>query len=79
VLLVADAFPPAVFNANLPLAWTPTVEMTTHVRSAPQTEWLRCRFTTRFVTGGFFEEDGEVWDADGRLVALSRQLALVPR
>jgi acyl-CoA thioesterase len=79
VLLVADAFPPAVFNANLPLAWTPTVEMTTHVRSAPQTEWLRCRFTTRFVTGGFLEEDGEVWDADGRLVALSRQLALVPR
>lgn len=79
LLLVADAFPPAVFNANLPLAWTPTVEMTTHIRSTPQTEWLRCRFATRFVTGGFLEEDGEIWDEEGRLLALSRQLALVPR
>ena len=77
--LVADAFPPAVFNASLPLAWTPTMEMTTQVRSVPSTGWLRCQFTTRFVTGGFLEEDGEVWDESGRLVALSRQLALVPR
>jgi acyl-CoA thioesterase len=77
-LLVADAFPPAVFNAGLPLAWTPTLEMTTHVRSTPSTDWLKCIFTTRFVTGGFLEEDGEIWDESGRLVALSRQLALVP-
>jgi acyl-CoA thioesterase len=41
--------------------------------------WLRCRFTTRFVTGGYLEEDGEVWDEAGRLVAQSRQLALLPR
>jgi acyl-CoA thioesterase len=78
-LLVADAFPPAIFNARLPLSWTPTVEMTTHIRSTPETGWLCCQFTTRFVTGGFLEEDGEVWDEGGRLVALSRQLALVPR
>ena len=78
-LLVADAFPPAVFNARLPFAWTPTVEMTTHIRSTPVTGWLCCQFTTRFVTDGFLEEDGEIWDEEGRLVALSRQLALVPR
>ncbi len=79
LLLVADAFPPAIFNAGLPLAWTPTVEMTTHVRAIPVAGWLRCQFTTRFVTGGLLEEDGEIWDESGRLVALSRQLALVPR
>jgi acyl-CoA thioesterase len=79
LLLVADAFPPAVFNANLPLAWTPTVEMTTQIRAVPVEGWLRCRFTTRFVTGGLLEEDGEIWDESDRLVALSRQLALVPR
>ena len=32
LLLIADSFPPAVFNANLPLGWTPTVEMTTQIR-----------------------------------------------
>jgi hypothetical protein len=31
------------------------------------------------MAGGYFEEDCEVWDSAGRLVAQSRQLALVPR
>ena len=79
LLLVADAFPPAIFNANLPVGWTPTLEMTTQIRATPDPGWLRCRFTTRFVAGGLLEEDGEIWDESGRLVALSRQLALLPR
>lgn len=79
LLLVADSFPPAVFNADLPLAWTPTLEMTTQIRGEPVGGWLRCQFSTRFVTGGLLEEDGEIWDETGNLVALSRQLALVPR
>jgi acyl-CoA thioesterase len=78
-LLVADAFPPTIFNADLPVAWTPTLEMTTHIRSEPEPGWLRCRFSTRFITGGMLEEDGELWDDSGRLVAQSRQLALLPR
>ncbi len=79
LLCAADAFPPTVFNANLPVAWTPTIELTTHVRYRPEPGWLRCRFATHFVSGGFLEEDGEIWDVTGRLVAQSRQLALVPR
>jgi acyl-CoA thioesterase len=79
LLLAVDAFPPTIFNLHLPVAWTPTVELTAHVRARPVPGWLRCVFRTRFVTGGFLEEDGEVWDASGRLVAQSRQLALVPR
>lgn len=78
LLFALDAFPPTIFNANLPVKWTPTVEMTAHIRAQPSPGWLRARFTTRFVTGGFLEEDGELWDASGRLVAQSRQLALVP-
>jgi acyl-CoA thioesterase len=79
LLLAVDAFPPAIFNTTLPLAWTPTLEMTTQIRFPRVEGWLRCQFSTRFVTGGFLEEDGEVWDESGRLVALSRQLALLPR
>lgn len=79
LLVAVDAFPPTIFNAALPVGWTPTVELTAHVRARPAPGWLRCVFTTRFVTGGFIEEDGEVWDETGTLVAQSRQLALVPR
>ena len=79
LLCAVDAFPPTVFNSHLPVAWTPTVELTAHIRATPVPGWLACSFSTRFVTGGFLEADGEVWDATGRLVAQSRQLALVPR
>jgi acyl-CoA thioesterase len=78
LLCAVDAFPPTAFNVRLPVAWTPTVELTAHVRARPAPGWLRCRFSTRFVTAGFLEEDGEVWDSAGRLVGQSRQLALVP-
>lgn len=73
-----DAFPPTIFNTDLPVGWVPTVELTTHVRCRPSPGWLRCRFTTRYVTGGFLEVDGDIWDGRDRLVAQSRQLALVP-
>ncbi|KGE03002.1 thioesterase family protein [Pseudohaliea rubra] len=79
LLLALDAFPPTIFNANLPVSWTPTVELTAHLRAIPAPGWLRCRFSTRFIAGGLMEEDGELWDSEGHFVAQSRQLALVPR
>jgi hypothetical protein len=79
LLLVADAFPPAVFELDVPAAWVPTVELTVHLRARPVPGALRCVFRTRFVHGGMLEEDGEVWDASDTLVAQSRQLALLPR
>jgi len=79
LLLAVDAFPPTIFNANLALGWCPTLELTTHLRGIPEPGWLRCRFSTRFISGGLLEEDGEIWDESGRLVAQSRQLALTPK
>lgn len=75
--VIADAFPPPVF-AVIPPRWLPTLELTVHFRARPRTEWLHSVFRTRFLFGGFLEEDGEIWDEEGRLVALSRQLAMVP-
>ena len=76
--LFADAFPPPVFNV-IDVGWMPTIELTVHVRARPTSDWLRCKFRTRFMFGGHFEEDGEIWDQAGTLVALSRQIATVPR
>lgn len=77
LILFADGFPPPIFRKTGPVAWVPTVEMTVQVRHHPAPGPLRCRFTTRHVIGGFAEEDGEIWDSEGRLVALSRQLETI--
>jgi len=79
LLLVADAFPPPIFNTDLPVAWVPTVELTVHVRGVPTPGPLRCWFRSRFVHDGLLDEEGEIWDSTGKLVAQSRQLALFPR
>lgn len=79
LMLAVDAFAPAVFHLDLPAGWVPTLELTVHVRDLPAPGPLMGRFTTRFVTNGLFEEDGELWDSAGRLVALSRQMGLVAR
>ena len=54
------------------------IELTVHVRPRPAPGWLTCRSTTRFVIGGLHEEDFEIWDSTGALVAQSRQLARLP-
>ena len=79
LLFAADAFPPAVFNTDLPVAWVPTVELTVHIRGVPAPGPVRCAFRTRFVHDGLLDEEGAIWDSRGVLVAQSRQLALAPR
>lgn len=78
LLAAVDVLPPVTFNLGRP-GWAPTLELTVHVRARPAPGWLRIRHETRNLAGGLFEEDCEVWDAAGRLVAQSRQLAMLPR
>ncbi len=78
LLMVLDALPPVTFELGRP-GWAPTLELTTHVRARPAPGWLKVRHESRNVAGGMFEEDCEVWDSAGRLVAQSRQLARQPR
>jgi acyl-CoA thioesterase len=74
--LLVDVMAPAVFGA-VARHWVPTLELTTHVRGLPARGWLRAAVATRFLINGAFEEEVELWDADDRLVAQSRQLARV--
>ena len=78
LLLVLDALPPVTFDLGL-MGWAPTIELSAHVRAKPAPGWLKVQHHTRNLAGGMFEEDCEVWDSTGRLVAQSRQLALAPR
>lgn len=75
LLLLADAWPPPALNGVEQRVWVPTLELTVHVRRRPSPGWLRAWFRTRFVVDGTLEEDGELWDSSGHLVALSRQMA----
>ncbi|MFC9223816.1 thioesterase family protein [Streptomyces hygroscopicus] len=78
LLFVVDALAPVAVDFGLP-GWCPTLELTAHVRADPAPGWLRVRHSTRNFAGGLLEEDAEVWDSAGRLVAQSRQLAKAPK
>lgn len=80
LLVVADCHFPAVFNSrHMNVGWVPTLELNIQIRQRPTDGFLTTWFQTRAITGGYLEEDGEVWDANGHLIVLSRQLALQSR
>jgi acyl-CoA thioesterase len=74
LLLLVDSTAPSVLELG---AGSTTIQLTVHLRAHPAPGWLACRATTRFVSNGYHEEDFEVWDSTGTLVAQSRQLALI--
>ena len=61
----------------------PTIDYTVHFRAplpppgATAEDPYLVAFRSGLVRDGFFEEDGELWSADGVLLAQSRQLALL--
>jgi acyl-CoA thioesterase len=78
-----DAWFPAAFVHLDGPRRAPTIDYTVHFRSplpapgaAPEDAYLAV-FKSGLARHGFFEEDGELWSADGTLLAQSRQLALL--
>jgi acyl-CoA thioesterase len=83
VACLADAWMPALFTRIDFRAYAPTLDLTVHFRAqlplaelGPE-EFVLGVFSSKRAEGGFWEEDGELWTRSGRLLAQSRQLALV--
>jgi hypothetical protein len=76
--LAVDALPPVVFGLGA-IGWAPTVELSWYMRAVPAPGRLVVAARSRHVSGGWFDEEAEVWDSAGQLVAQSRQLARVGR
>lgn len=76
--LAVDALPPVALNTGAE-GWSPTVELTWHMRAVPAPGWLGLHGRGRLVSDGWFDEELEVWDSAGRLVAQSRQIAHLGR
>ncbi|HEX8858216.1 MAG TPA: thioesterase family protein [Actinomycetes bacterium] len=74
LLQAADALPPASFELGI-VGWAPTVQMSVWLRSLPADGWLRCAIHGSLLESGWFDEQVEVWDERGRLVAQGHQLA----
>src|SRR3954447_4065298 len=79
VAQLADAWLPAVFTRLTEPNAVPTIDLTIHFRAdlPLPADYVLVTFESRLSQGGFVEEDGAIWTRDGRLVAHSRQLALL--
>ncbi len=77
IVLAADALPPTVFNADLPVGWSPTIQMTTHVRALPSTKWILVDTYSTVIRDGMFEADAVLFDEHGEVIGQARQLQLL--
>jgi acyl-CoA thioesterase len=75
----ADAWPPAIFWRLRDFAVVPTIDLTVHFReelpAGADADFVLARFESKRAKDGMWEENGELWSRDGRLLVQSRQLA----
>ena len=66
-------------TSSLPVQFVTSSKWRSWLReqNASRRGWLACRVATHYVIDGLHEEDFEIWDSTGQLVAQSRQLAML--
>jgi acyl-coenzyme A thioesterase PaaI-like protein len=76
-LMCGDLSAPVTFAVDR-TGWAPTIQLTAFLRGVPADGWLRVMCTCMEIGHDWFDEDHLVVDGLGRVVAQSRQLAMVP-
>jgi Acyl-CoA thioesterase C-terminal domain/Acyl-CoA thioesterase N-terminal domain len=76
-LMCGDLSAPVTFAVDR-TGWAPTIALTAFLRGLPADGWLRVICTCVEIGHDWFDEDHIVVDSLGRIVAQSRQLAMVP-
>lgn len=82
LVAAADALPPPIMVHFDQIQMAPTIDLSVHIRAEIKSvnwtpdSWMLVRFVTNHASGGFIEEDGLVWNEEGILLCMSRQLAL---
>lgn len=72
---IVDAYPPVL--ADLGELASSTIQLTVHFWRRFTADWVQMEVITRRTIDGFHDEDVRLWDPQGRLVATSRQIALL--
>ena len=78
--LMVDALFPAMFFRKVDPHFYATVDLTVHLRNPvppAYDDWCLAHVATRTAAEGFVEEDCDIYDASGSLLAQGRQLALM--
>ena len=77
---LCDTWMPSVYVALTAPEMTTTVELTVNFLASPEglavDGWYQVGFWTPAAGEGYFREEGEIWGADGRLLARCSQLAV---
>jgi acyl-CoA thioesterase len=77
---LSDTWMPSVYVALAQPEMTTTVELTINFLASPaglaDDGWYQVGFWTPEAGEGYFREEGEIWGADGRLLARCSQLAV---
>ena len=74
--LFADVFVPPILNIGKDIldseTWPLTMSLEIQFKAIPKGRWIGASQRSRFVKNGRYELDGEMWDEDGNLVAITR-------
>lgn len=74
LVFFVDAFPPIVIETG---HLSSAVSLSVYLRAKPAAGWLACRIRARHVADGMHDQELDIWDSSGKLVAQGRQLAAI--